>query len=271
MSVFRGANPFDQLTKGVKFLVTANVVVFLLQMALPRPTIEVFFGLTPLLVLTKYWIWQLITYAFLHGNGWHLFFNMFALWMFGPHIESLWGTKTFLRYYFVCSVGAALCQFFLAPEVMVLGASGAIYGLLLAFGFLFPDAVIYLFFFFPLRAIQAVLFIALLTLVSAVGSGGGRVAHFAHLGGMLTGFLWFKFPGWLAALRLWQADRRFRNPLGKRKHHRRTPITEFEVHSPTDDMSAEVDRILEKISAKGLDSLTKEEHETMRKYGERKK
>ncbi len=270
MSVFRGANPFDQLTAGVKFLIVSNVAVYLLQMIFRNVGLEYYLGLTPVVVLTKYLIWQPFTYAFLHGNGWHLFFNMFALWMFAPHIESAWGTKPFLRYYFLCTLGAALCQFFMAPTSLVLGASGGIYGLLLAFGFLFPDAVIYLFFVFPLRAIQAVMFIALLTLVSSISSGGDRIAHFAHLGGMMTGFILFKWPEWVRGLQLWQADRRFRNPLGKKSHGRK-PITEFEVHDPMAEMSAEVDRILEKISAKGVDSLTPDEHETMRKYAERKK
>ncbi len=269
MSVFRGANPFDQLTKGVKFLVISNVSVFLLQMIL-RDRMEIYLGLTPMLVISKYWVWQVFTYAFLHGSGWHLFFNMFALWMFGPHMESNWGTKPFLKYYFACALGAAFSQFLLAPSSLVLGASGAIYGLLIAFGLMYPDSVIYLFFVFPLRAIQAVFFIALLTLVSALATGGERIAHFAHLGGMLTGFLYLKSPEWWNRLRLWQANRRFRNPLGP-KSARRQPITEFEVYAPTDDMTAEVDRILEKISSKGIDSLTKQEHETMRKYGERKK
>ena len=270
MSVFRGANPFDQLTPAVKTIVIANVGVFLMQMIFRNVGLEYFLGLTPMLVVTKYWVWQIVTYAFLHGNGWHLFFNMFALWMFGPHIESAWGTRAFVRYYLLCALGAALCQFLLAPTALVLGASGAIYGLLLAFGFMFPDVVIYLFFVFPLRAIQAVMFIALLTLVSALGTGSDRVAHFAHLGGMLTGFLLFKWPEWSRKLQLWHADRRFRHPLG-RKSGGRKPITEFEVHDPADDITNEVDRILEKISAKGIDSLTKEEHETMRKYAERKK
>lgn len=270
MSVFRGANPFDQLTPGVRGLIIANVGMFFLQMIFRNVGIEYYLGLTPMTVITKYWFWQPFTYAFLHGNGWHLFFNMFALWMFAPHIESAWGTKSFLRYYIFCAFGAAVCQFLLAPTSLVLGASGGIYGLLLAFGLMFPDAVIYLFFVFPLRAIQAVMFIALLTLVSAMGTGGERVAHFAHLGGMITGFLLLKSPQWFRDLRMWFALYRFRNPLGKRPGARR-PITQFEVHDPADDISAEVDRILEKISAKGVDSLTKEEHETMRKYAERSK
>src|SRR5439155_14978314 len=138
----------------------------------------------------------IVTYAFLHGNFWHLFFNMFALWMFGPHVESYWGTRTFLWFYFLCVVGAALTQTVVAPESVVVGASGGLYGLLLAFGFLFPDAVIYLFFFFPLRAIQAVLVIAVITFISSLQSGGERIAHVAHLGGIFTGFLYFKFPMW---------------------------------------------------------------------------
>lgn len=252
MSVFRSANPFDQLTPGVRKLLIANVAVFFAQIAFPN-TLEVYLGLTPALVVSKYWVWQIFTYAFLHGNGWHLFFNMFSLWMFASHIEGQWGTKTFLKYYFLCSTGAALGQFLLAPNTLVIGASGAIYGLLLAFGLMFPDSIIYLFFVFPLRAIQAVFFIAFLTFVMAVGAGGARIAHVAHLSGMLTGFLFFKVPGW------W---RRFQNSLRK---------TKLEVIYPTDDLSKEVDRILEKISAQGVDSLTPGEHETMQKYAHRKK
>ncbi len=264
MSVFRGANPFDQLTPVVKRLLVVNVAVFLAQMVFPTQFVD-WFGLRPIDVFTNYRVWTVVTYAFLHGSGWHLFFNMFALWMFGPHIEGIWGSRKFTQYFFICIVGAALAQFLIAPENMVVGASGAVYGVLLAFGFLLPDAVMYLFFFFPVRAIQAVFFIAALTFVSALSAGGSRVAHFAHLGGMLTGFLYFRIPVWLEKVRFWQIERRFRNPLGGRKAGKGAA----DGRRPVLDLSNEVDRILEKISSSGVNSLTPEEHETMQRYSKR--
>ena len=258
MRIFQGANPFDQLTRGVKTLVCANVAVFLLRILWPGPLDE-FFGLTPILVLKKYYAWQVVTYSFLHGNFWHLFFNMFALWMFGPVIESAWGTRAFIIYYMECVLGAALAQFFLAPYELVIGASGAIYGLLVAFGFLYPDAVIYLFFLFPFRAIQAVFLIAVITFIMALSSGGTKVAHFAHLGGLLTGVLVLKWPVWKNKWRL----------IGPK------PKARLRVIEPTEDdfdnLKNEVDRILEKISAKGVDSLTEDEHKVMQRYAKNRK
>jgi len=259
MTVFRGANPFDQLTPVVKKILIANVAVFFAQMVFPGPLVE-WFGLRPLDIFSNYRIWTLVTYAFVHGSGWHLFFNMFALWMFGPHIEGIWGSRRFTSYYFICVVGAALAQFVIAPESLVVGASGAVYGLLIAFGLLLPDAVIYLFFFFPVRAIQATMFIAALTFVSALSAGGSRIAHFAHLGGMLTGFLYFKVPIWIERFRFWRIQQQFNNPKGARLR---------QVRKPTSDLSGEVDRILEKISSQGVGSLTPEEHETMQRYAKR--
>ena len=261
MSVFRGASPFDSLTPVTKKLLIANVGVFFAQMVFPE--LVGYLGLVPRDVMQHYKVWEVVTYSFLHGNGWHLFFNMFALWMFGPHIEGIWGSRRFLTYYGLCVLGAAAAQFAIAPDILVVGASGAIYGILLAFGLLMPDAVIYLFFFFPVRAIQAVLFIALLTLVSAMSAGGSRVAHFAHLGGMLTGFLYFKIPLWRDRLRLFRAERLFRNPKG-------SAINRPAPHAADVDLRMEVDRILEKISAEGVDSLTGEERATMDRYAKRK-
>src|SRR5262245_41023675 len=99
MTVYR-ANPFDRLSPGLKWLLGANAAMFMLQMVFPEPILN-YLSLQPMLVLKKFYFWQLVTYSFLHGNFWHLFINMFALWMFGPHIEYYWGTKTLLRYYFL--------------------------------------------------------------------------------------------------------------------------------------------------------------------------
>jgi membrane associated rhomboid family serine protease len=261
MTVLRGGNPFDNLPTGVKGLLVANGAAYMAQSLFPN-FFFTYFALTPTKVLHSGWVWQLISYSFLHGNFFHLFFNMFALWMFGPHIESYWGTRAFLRFYFLCVLGAALTQTLVAPDSLVVGASGGLYGLLLAFGFLFPDAVIYLFFVFPLRAIQAVFVIAMITFISSLQAGGERIAHVADLGGIVTGLLYFKLPIWKMNIKSWIGRRSFRDPVPK-----------FDViypHGRKDALTDEVDRILDKISSKGVDSLTKEEHETMKRYGEKK-
>jgi rhomboid family protein len=176
--------------------------------------------------------WQLITYMFLHGGWEHILFNMFALWMFGSILENVWGPKRFLIFYMICGVGAALCymlvltwrfhhllnqyhisedQWYLIThgistniqsvpmalqiiwEAPSLGASGAIFGVLVAFGYLFPNSMIYIWFFFPLKAKYFVIIYILLELYLGVeNSPGDNVAHFAHLGGALVGFILLK-------------------------------------------------------------------------------
>ncbi|MFN0117818.1 MAG: rhomboid family intramembrane serine protease [Elusimicrobiota bacterium] len=259
--MFGGITPFDQLTRGIKSLVIAYVAIYFSQYFLPTGFLS-HLALTPIEIFRNYKVWQVFTYSFVHGSGWHLFFNVLALWMIGPHLESLWGTPKFLRFYFLCSFGAALCQFFIAPYQTVVGASGAIYGLLMAFGLLFPDIHIYLFFFFPVKALQAVLFIAVLSLVLSMGSGGSHIAHIAHLGGMLMGLLLIKAPEWRGALPTWLSKR----PFGKK-----SPT--FHVIHPdsNESLKEQVDIILEKISRQGIDSLTKKEHELMREYAKKKK
>ncbi len=214
---------FDGLPPAIKGLIITCGVFFLADLIYPDSLIW-YLGLMPLNVIHKFWVWQLFTYSFLHGGFWHLLFNMFALWMFGPHIERRWGTRKFLVYYFICVLGAALSQSIVAPNSLVVGASGGVYGLLLAFGLLFPRVVLYLFFMFPLRAIQAVLVIAAITLVSSLGSSGSPIAHFAHLGGMLTGFLYFRISEWLDNSKSWPTTKG-QNPPDRNAFLPRNKIT----------------------------------------------
>lgn len=260
--IFRDTNPLHNLPVGVRGLLIANVVVFLLQIVLPYSSLERIFALQPLQSGQPFWPWQVITYAFLHGNGFHLFINMWILWMFGNPLEGALGTKTFVLYYFICVAGAAVTHLLLVPDGAAIGASGGIYGLLAAFAVLYPDSIMYLFFVLPMKTVHAVWFIGLLALASAMGSGGSRIAHFAHLGGMVTGFLYFKIPVWTRSLR----------SLGSRRprFHVIRPDDEKEQEE-TDNLRIEVDRILEKISRSGIDSLTEREHETMRAYAKKKR
>ena len=216
---------FRVLPTVVKHLLIINVLMFLATFTLERFNIDLanILGLH-FFKASDFRIYQIITYMFMHANFGHLFFNMFALWMFGNTLENIWGSKRFLLFYMVCGIGAGLCQELvqyieyatslsnyatvntgsqIIPMSVYLnmmntvGASGAIYGLLLAFGMMFPDSRIYLYFLFPIKAKWFVIGYAVLELLLGIG-GADNVAHFAHLGGMLFGLLlilyWRKHP-----------------------------------------------------------------------------
>ncbi len=176
-------------------LLLANVAVFLLQYAGGLPLIK-WFALWP---GENFAPWQLVTYSFLHGGISHIFFNMFGLYMFGSDIERLFGSRFYLAYYFASVVAAALCHLgvtFLmgSPPAPMLGASGGIYGLLLAFGWYFPQRrLVLLFPPIPMSARTFVVVFAALELFFGVTGTLAGVAHFAHLGGMLGGWLMIEY------------------------------------------------------------------------------
>jgi membrane associated rhomboid family serine protease len=185
----------------MKVIVGINVVMFLAQGVLPGVTLAL--GLLPVAVTGDLEIWRLVTYMFLHGGLFHLLFNMLVLWMFGTELERIWGTQYFVKFYFVTGVGAgmltvlfALLPLGVAQEVhqsVVVGASGAIYGLLLAYALYFPDRPILLMALFPIPAKYFVMIIGAISLYSSFGSTGG-VAHATHLGGLVVGYLYLKGP-----------------------------------------------------------------------------
>ena len=187
---------------GVKWLLIINSVLFVVyffayQTGYASPFF--YFGLIPRAVTELFAFWQLVTYMFLHDprNIFHILFNMLTLWMFGRELESTWGTRRFLKYYFLCGVGAGVCVILAAAafgsmETRTIGASGAIYGLLLAFGVLFPDVPILFMFFFPMKAKYAVMLYGAIAFFGSFGSTGDGVSHIAHLGGMLLGFVYLR-------------------------------------------------------------------------------
>ena len=183
-----------QLTPMVKYIVISCVAIFLLQaLGAGRDMVEIF-GLTPYLVLSKLFLWQIGTYLFLHGGFGHLFWNMFALWMFGCELERHWGSKEFLRFFLVTGMGAGVLSILFQPfsEIPTIGASGAIYGILMAFGLMFPERLVYLYFLFPVKVKYFVAVLGVLAFISALNSPGGPIAHMAHLGGMVFAFLYMK-------------------------------------------------------------------------------
>jgi len=149
-------------------------------------------------IVHRFYAWELATYLFLHWGFFHVIFNMFALWMFGADLERLWGSSKFLFYYFLTGIGAGLLDVLLnalipsqVPTATV-GCSGAVYGLLLAYGMLFPDRPIYLYLIIPIKAKWFVVIIGVIEFVSSFSAPGSGVSHVAHLGGMLFGFLYLR-------------------------------------------------------------------------------
>jgi len=186
-----GTYSTSMIPNTVRALLMANVIVYLLQQIFDN-VLTHYFGLTPGLFWRGF-IWQPVSYMFLHGGFFHIFFNMFVLWMFGRTLETIWGPKRFLKYYFICGVGAGLLSAVLDPTsyIPIVGASGAIYGLLLAFGVLFPNQPIYLYFLFPIKAKYFVMGLVVIEFISGFNPNI-MVAHFAHLGGMLFGFVYLQ-------------------------------------------------------------------------------
>ncbi len=176
-------------------LLLANVAMFFLDELMGR-TLTVWFALWPV-GSSEFWPWQIGTYAFLHGSFNHLFFNMLGLWMFGAELEMVWGRKRFIQFYAASVVAAALTQLIvnaaLGSGAPTIGASGGLFGLLLAFAMIFPDRIILLFFVIPMKAKYLVALYGLIELYQGAYVMNTGVAHFAHLGGMLGGLLTLRY------------------------------------------------------------------------------
>ena len=202
---------FNSIPPAVRFLLTANAGVFLLQSVSGDALIQLFAlwpldlrgKLAPWGVTSLFQPWQLVTYAFLHGGFFHILLNMYALWMFGSRMERIWGSRAFVIYFLVCVIGAGLTQLlftsYSGDVFPTIGASGGVFGILLAFGMTFPNEKLMLA--FPpviLKAKWFVLLFGAIELVSGVTGTAAGVAHFAHLGGMLFGLLllmyWRRHP-----------------------------------------------------------------------------
>ncbi len=202
---------FPPFTRAVKQLLIANAAVFLVVALLAafsqsdvKMWVDYHFGLVPALVV-RGWLWQLVTYAFIHDGLWHILFNMLWLWMFGAQLEQDWGYNIFLQFYFFCAVGAAVTTMAVSythllgvsEVVPTVGASGAIFGLLLAFGILHAESEIMLFPLpFLMKAKYFVMGLMAIEVYSTLASAhqpGQTVAYMAHLGGALFGYIWLKF------------------------------------------------------------------------------
>ncbi len=207
-----------------------------------------YFGLVPADFTGRLRLWQALTYIFIHANFWHFLFNAFMLWMLGRIIEPGMGSRKFLAYFLSCGAAAALltAAWDLGSPIPVIGASGAIYGLLGAFAFLYPEVTVYVYFLFPMSARTMAILLGAVEFVMTLSRPGSKISSVTHLGGLGAGLLW-----------LW-AERRWRE----------RPVRE--EPDPAAEEKAEVDALLEKISKKGQSSLSRSELARLDGYARRK-
>ncbi len=237
-------------TEIIKILIGINVGLFAL-----RTLIVNYFDIVTILGLSSgsIWplIWQPVTYMFVHGGFWHVAINMFVLWMFGSELEMVWGRKEFLRYYFVTGIGSGLIWLLFNignPYSILIGASGAIYGVLVAYGLMFPNRIIYLYFLFPIKVKWFVIVIGVIAFFSSMNNAS-NISHITHLSGMIIGYLY------LNSQQRWKKLRfGFRKLFVEFKTARRD-----KTHIKKQTQETEIDRILDKINDVGYKNLSEDE------------
>ncbi len=281
-------SPSNRLTPWVVRLLALNAVVLLLQETLfTSPAITEWLRFDPAVAFQR--PWTFITYMTLHGGLFHLLANSIALFVFGPPVERRLGGGPFLIYYLYCGIGAAVLSLLLAPVLPVgpfIGASGAVLGVALAYARFFPDAELLIFPFpMPIKAKWLVVGFAVMAAFGALGAGSGGIAHVAHLGGLLFGWLYFQVQRMVRgsdAPRFPPMRPRVAVPVGRREPTRQSgsELQSAEaVHQgkaapripdPAELEAAEVDRVLDKISALGFSSLTAEERTFLDRVSKRR-
>jgi membrane associated rhomboid family serine protease len=256
-------NELPPVTKG---LAAGALLGWVLEMAFSGP-VNYYLGLVPLLVVRSGWLWQPLTYIFIHANFWHFLFNAFMLWMLGAVIEPVLGSRRFLIYFLFCGVVAGLFTVLASPgsAKAVIGASGAVYGLLYAFAALYPGQTVYVYFLFPMTARQFVIFMAGLSLVLSFATPNSGIANFTHLSGLAAGWLWFKIIGYRTQDTGYGARASGLGVLRRILGVFQRPVVDREAETQN-----RVDAILEKISRKGEGALTAAERRELDEYARSK-
>jgi membrane associated rhomboid family serine protease len=279
-SMFGGFQFFPPVIKGLLITNTAIFILMWFFSAFHFNGISLHMVLTTIFGLMPFgygfYPWQLLTYQFLHADFWHLFFNMvFGLWMFGMEVEHVWGPKKFLIYYLSCGVAAGLSQLILSPIFEpalgpTIGASGAIYGVMIAFATMFPDRYIFLYFLIPVKVKYFVIILIVFGVMSV--GGQGNVANLAHLGGAVAGYLYIlydrrqltrgrsqgTFQSWMSSAP-WSRPTSSAGDVVDAKVFDINESKSFESKQKPDELQIRIDEILDKISKSGYQSLSEEE------------
>lgn len=231
-------------------LVIASFFGWILEVAFGS-ALNYSFGLVPAKVTGSGWLWQPFSYIFIHAGFWHFLFNAFMIWMLGSLIEPAMGSRKFFIYFLFCGVAAGLFTVAVSSGSLhpVIGASGAIYGLMYAFAALYPEQIVYMYFLFPMTARQLVMLLAGISLILSFTTPNSSVANFTHLSGLAAGWLYFKVPEWMGKA----GELRLKWP-----------------EKPVPDEREKVDAILEKISREGEGALTSAERRELDEYAKRR-
>lgn len=260
---YRGSFSFGPgLTPWVQRLLVVNGVVFLVQYL--QPFVTNYMAFVPGAVLVR--PWTLLTYMFAHGGFMHLFFNMLGLFFFGPPLESRWGSKEFIKFYLICGLGGAALSFLFAFNSPIIGASAAVYGVMLAFALNWPDAPIYIWGVLPIPAKWLVAILAIFSFMSAFQQRADGVAHFAHLGGFAAAYVYLKWESMSRKRRLsgmgfggTARKKKFRVVPGGADVTPAAPRPPRRQENTDEHLLTQLDRVLEKISTDGMSSLTPDE------------
>ena len=238
-------------TDAIKLLVSVNFTIFFLQTISGKEHLLFdLFGLVPQAIWSDFMIWQPFTYLFFHGNIWHILINMFVLWMFGSELENSWGRKNFIKYYFITGIGAGMvtCLFNLQSNIPVVGASGAVYGILLAYGLSFPNRTVYLYGLIPIKSIWFVIAIGILAFLSSFQQMT-QISHLTHISVMAIGYVFLK--------RLWRLnDIWFK--IRKKTLEYRIQIEDVK-QSKKKVLEKDINHILDKIQKVGFKGLSDQE------------
>ena len=245
-------------TDAIKLIISINFLIFILQyFSGIEEKLFTIFGIVPSKTFGELMLWQPFTYLFFHGGIWHVLINMFVLWMFGSELEKYWGKREFLRFFFVTGVGSGLVTvlFSLSSSTPVVGASGAIYGVLLAYGLMFPNRLVYLYFLIPIKVKYLVILIGTIAFFSSLNPGYSNISHLTHLSGMIIGFVYLHSN--LSSNLNW-------NTINHFVIHRKNEIKRHykdKKNEKREALKLKVDAVLDKINEKGYDSLSKSERE----------
>tara|TARA_B100001250_G_scaffold355199_1_gene329555 strand:+ start:62 stop:901 length:840 start_codon:yes stop_codon:yes gene_type:complete len=255
----------QRFTNVIKALISINAALFLLRYFMVNQ-----FDLLSLGLSSNPKLWQPVTYMFIHGDFFHIFMNMFVLWMFGTEMESIWGSRKFLQYYFVTGIGSGLIWLsfnlgttyntFMGEKYLTLvGASGAIYGILLAYGLMFPNRKVLIYFLFPIKVKYFVIILAAIAFVSSIDRSGSNISHITHLSGMIVGFLYLKFPNLRYKISI-LVNRKIAESTNRKSERRKANAI---------SLQKKVDRLLDKVSNDGFNSLSDDEKDQLYTYSKR--
>ena len=292
---------YPRMTTAVQALIAINVAILFLQLTIVSPeAMQTALGFNFATAPARWW--TVVTYMFVHGEFWHLFWNMYALFLFGPRLEHLWGTKKFAFFYLFSGLGGLICYtlFFRDSGTLLLGASGAIFGVMGAYALQWPKQEMYLFWVLPMRVLTLVMLLVgfnlAMGLFSLIGGSGAGVAYFAHLGGFVVAWLYMRTPPGVSIEQLCQRisqipdtedpPRAIPRALPRSRERveevdeivakskalaakRPTAVTPVRKVASRDLKAEDVNRVLDKISAEGLDSLTSDERSILEEMSRR--